>query len=106
MPVVPLPIARACWQQYDELMRGDDLPKMHQAFTDTITFNTRDLANWLKTNNYLENTDSIRICLGIYTPEAASHLNQQNDEGRVTVFICPMRDGAEIDCFNGGNNGP
>jgi hypothetical protein len=106
MPVFPLPVARECMQQYDNLMRGSDVNKMHQAFTDTVTFNTADLAGWLNANGYLENTDSIRICMGIYTPEGARTSGKQSDEGRVTVFICPIKNGEEIDCFNGGTSGP
>jgi hypothetical protein len=106
MPQFPLPIAKECMAKYDELMRGDDVPKMHNAFSDTVTFNTKDLADWLTTNNYLQNTDSIRVCFGVYTPDAAQAAGKEEEEGRVTVFICPIRNGEEIDCFNGGSNGP
>lgn len=106
MPVFPLPIARECMQKYDDLMRGSDVNKMHQAFTDTVTFTTPDLAEWLNANDYLQNTDDIRICFGVYTPEGARESGKADNEGRVTVFICPMRNGVEIDCYNGGGNGP
>jgi hypothetical protein len=106
MPQFPLPVAKECMQQYDTLMRGEDVSKMHEAFSDTVTFNTADLAQWLNANNYLENTDSIRVCFGIYTPDGARAAGKQGDEGRVTVFICPIREGEEIDCYNGGTNGP
>lgn len=106
MPKFPLPIAKECMAQYDTLMRGDDVPKMHQAFTDTVTFDTKDLADWLNENNYLNNTDSMRICFGVYTPDAAKEAGKETEEGRVTVFICPIKDNVEIDCFNTGTSGP
>lgn len=106
MPQFPLPVAKECMLKYNELMKGDDVGKMHRAFSDAIVFNTKGLAEWLNTNNYLENTDSIKICFGVYTPEGAAQAGKGNDEGRVTVFICPTRDGVEIDCYNGGSTLP
>jgi hypothetical protein len=105
MPVVPLPIARACMEEYNTLMQGDNLQRMHQAFTNTVTFDTKDFADWLNTNHYLENSDSIRVCFGIYTPDAAKQLDTDG-EGRVTVFICPVREGEEVDAYNLGQTGP
>jgi hypothetical protein len=103
MPVVPLPLARACMEEYNTLMLGDNVQQMHDAFTSTVTFNTADLAAWI--NKYLENSDSIRICLGVYTPDVVSQL-KAGEIGRITAFICPVIDGEEVDAYNIGENGP
>jgi hypothetical protein len=105
MPVVPLPLARACMEEYNTLMLGENVQQMHEAFTNTVTFNTKDFATWLDTNKYLENSDSIRICLGVYTPDVARELNA-GEIGRITAFICPVVDGIEVDAYNIGENGP
>ena len=106
MPQFPLPVARECMHKYDELMRGNDVGNMHRAFSDAVVFNTKELAAWLDANNYLHDSDSINICFGVYTTEGAKQAGKGDDEGRVTVFICPVKDGVEIDCYNGGTTTP
>ena len=106
MPVVPLPLAKSCMQLYDTLMKGEDVQKIHKAFTNSVTFQTTELAAWLNENRYLENADSIRICLGIYTPDAARQLGGAIEEGRITVFICPIKNGEEVDAYNVGQTSP
>lgn len=106
MPIVPLPIAKACMEAYTTLMRGEDLQRMHQAFTNTVTFDTKDFGDWLLDNKYLENSDSIRICFGIYTSEAAKQLGGEAEPGRVTAFVCPIKNNEEVDAYNLGQTGP
>ena len=104
MPVVPYRVATACMQEFENLMKGEDLQKIHQAFTSSISFNTPEIAQWLTDNDYLARTQRITIGLGIYTPTESKELS--GSEGRITVFIFPEEEGKENDPFNLGTLTP
>lgn len=102
MAVVPLDLAEKCIRHYHLMLTGGVPGNIKDALTHSVTFNTPEFASWLKDNGYLDNTTSIKLSLGIYTPEVAEQLGVPEEVGRLTVFVVPEKDGETNDPFNVG----
>jgi hypothetical protein len=105
MAIVPPDVAVECMQNFERIMQGDDLDTIKQCFTTSITFRTPELAEWLQSNNHLTDTVTIKVSFGVYTAAAAKQLGKPEHEGRLTAFIWPEKEGAEMatDAGDGGD---
>ncbi len=106
MAVVPSTLAHECMDNFDSIVKGDDLGAIKASFSNSVSFKTPELSAWLKGNEYLENTTSIRISFGIYTEEAATQLHIPHLAGRLTAFVWPMVAAEEKPPFNLGTIDP
>lgn len=104
MAVVPAQLARECMEQYEQVMNGNDLTRIHDAFTASVTFLTPEYSAWI--SGYLLTTDSIRISFGVYTANACAQLGIPGSEGRLTAFVWPIAGTQEFEPFNVGQTEP
>ncbi len=102
MAVVPSTLAQQCIDYYYEIMNGEDPGNIKDALSYSVTFKTPEFSNWLKNNEYLENTTTIKISFGIYTEAVAQELNIPELAGRLTAFVVPERQGETYDPYNIG----
>jgi hypothetical protein len=99
-------LARKCMANYVQTMKAGNLKPITDSFTETVSYSTRELAEWLLQNNYLETSSELRIAFGIYTAEAAKEVGKPEYEGRLTTFIWPIVNGEPMDPFDGGEVDP
>lgn len=95
-------LARKCMANYTQIMEAGNLKPIEDSFTETVSYSTKNLAEWLQKNNYLQTSSELRIAFGIYTAEAAKEIGKPEYEGRTTTFIWPIVDGEEAAPFDGG----
>jgi len=77
-------LANACIQHYHQVFKGAIDKKIVDAFTSDVVFDKAVLMAWLNTIT----TDSVRISLGIYTPEFVAKYPTAK-ANRLTTFIYP-----------------
>ena len=106
MAVVPSNLAQQCIDYYYEVMNGDDPGSIKDAISYSVTFKTPEFASWLRSNEYLENTTTIKISFGIYTEAVAEELNIPELAGRLTAFVVPEKEGETFDPYNTGTINP
>ncbi len=81
---VNLSLADGCVKHYHEVFKGAIDPKIVEAFTADVVFDKAQLIAWLNTIT----TDSVKISLGIYTPEFVAQYPTAKPK-RLTTFIYP-----------------
>ena len=99
---VSIDLALECMSEFASVMQENNLDPIHDAFTESVVFDTAGFASWLVSNNYLATTDKLRISFGIYTANAANELDVPQYEGRMTAFIWPVKDTTEYAPYNTG----
>ncbi len=77
-------LANACIQHYHKVFKGAIDKKVIDAFTSDVVFDKAELIAWLNTIT----TDSIKISLGIYTPEFVAKYPAAK-VNRLSTFIYP-----------------
>ncbi|WP_448701860.1 hypothetical protein ACFGVR_06330 [Mucilaginibacter sp. AW1-3] len=75
-------LAKACVKNYHQIFKGALDPRIVQAFTEDVVFDRLQLIAWL---NSLQ-TDSIKISLGIYTPDFVAKYPSAK-VNRLTTFL-------------------
>lgn len=82
-------LAQACVKNYHTIFKGALDKKIIEAFTADVIFDRAQLISWLNTLT----TDSIKISMGIYTPDFAAKYPTAK-VGRLTTFIAPYNTGS------------
>jgi hypothetical protein len=86
--------ARKCIDSMQALFEGTDYDAIKASYTNSVAFGSANLRQWLTDKNIFENSDSIVLCLGIYTKDAIRDWNIPEEHyGRITVFIWPYKNG-------------
>ena len=82
-------LAQACVKNYHTIFKGALDKKIIEAFTADVIFDRAQLITWLNTLT----TDSIKISMGIYTPDFAAKYPTAK-VGRLTTFLAPYNTGS------------
>jgi len=82
-------LAQACVKNYHAIFKGAIDKKIIDAFTADVIFDRAQLIAWLSTLS----TDSVKISMGIYTPDFAAKYPTAK-VGRLTTFIAPYNTGS------------
>jgi len=99
-------LARACMDNYEQVMKSDNLKPIQDSFSVSVSFSTPEFAEWLHQHNYLETSAQLNLTFGIYTPEVAREIGKPEYAGRLTTFVWPIVDGEAMAPFNGGELKP
>ncbi len=86
--------ARKCIDSMQALYEGTDYDAIKASYTRSVTFGSENLKQWLTDQHIFESSDSIVLCLGIYTKDAVRDWNLPEDHyGRMTIFVWPYKIG-------------
>jgi|ERR1700744_1672823 hypothetical protein len=81
-------LAEECMDQYVKMYGSTNDPKLKEAYSASVTFNTAQLIAWLSTAG----TDSVNISFGVYTKEYVATYPAAK-LGRLTAFFVPIISG-------------
>lgn len=95
--------ANACKAEYAAFMKNLGI-NVNKNQTNTITFNTAELQAYLQDNNVFENSDEIKVFLGVY-PEDSPGVYPSTQPGKITAIIWPHKNGQPATFLKEGNNG-
>ncbi|OCX50523.1 hypothetical protein BEL04_22360 [Mucilaginibacter sp. PPCGB 2223] len=83
-------LADACVKNYHAIFKGAIDKKIIDAFTADVIFDKAQLIAWLNTLT----TDSVKVSMGIYTPEFVAQYPTAK-VNRLTTFITPYDKGSQ-----------
>jgi hypothetical protein len=94
-------LAKDCVENYHKIFKGAIDPKIKDAFTSDVVFDKAQLIAWLNTIT----TNSVKISLGIYTPEFVAKYPTAK-VNRLSTFIYPYNTPAAVKAQVGGVSTP
>jgi hypothetical protein len=104
MPVVPVQLALDCMSEFETVFNGGDLNLIHNAWSNSVSFNSGDFADWVSQN--AGKSDQFKIAFGIYTPDASNSLGVPALAGRLTAFVWAVSGNEDSSPFNSGELRP
>ncbi len=99
-------LANECMNNYSQIIKLGSLQPLLSSYTASVTYSTKDFAEWLQQNKYLETSTELRISMGVYTDNVAKQVGKPEYTGRLTTFIWPIVDGEAKAPFNVGDLNP
>jgi len=83
-------LAQACVKNYHAIFKGAVDKKIADAFTSDVIFDRQQLITWLNTLT----TDSVKVSIGVYTPEFVAKYPSAK-VNRITTFLTPCNVGSQ-----------